>query len=178
MRVDNCFFCSGPCYPGHGMTFVRNDCKVFKFCRPKCHKAYVKKKNPRKTRWTKAFRKAAGKEMKVDATYEFEKRRNTPVRYDRDLVAATIGAIKRVGAIRAARDARFHAARMTGRAAAETAVRAATLTRHVALVAPAVVRAARTKAELTELVTARAGVKTRAARLAAALAGGDAVMQE
>ena len=94
MRVEHCYFCSAPSYPGRGIVFVRNDSKVFRFCKSKCHKNFKMKRNPRKVRWTKAFRKAAGKEMTVDATLEFEKRRNVPVRYDRDLVTATLGAMQ------------------------------------------------------------------------------------
>ena len=47
-------------------------------------KAFKKKKNPRKVRWTKAYRKVTGKELAVDPSFEFEKRRNVPVKYDRE----------------------------------------------------------------------------------------------
>ena len=85
---------------------------MFRFCRSKCHKNFKMKRNPRKLRWTKAFRKAAGKEMAIDATFEFEKRRNVPVRYDRELMATTVRAMKRVSEIRAKRERIFYATRM------------------------------------------------------------------
>ena len=63
--------------------------QIFKFCRSKCHKNFKKKKNPRKAKWTKAFRKSAGKELAVDPSFEFEKRRNVPVKYNRELWTQT-----------------------------------------------------------------------------------------
>ncbi|KEP65133.1 UNVERIFIED_CONTAM: ribosomal protein RPL24e [Hammondia hammondi] len=112
MRIEKCWFCSSNIYPGHGVVFVRSDAKMFRFCRSKCHKHFKAKHNPRKFKWTKAYRKAAGKELAVDATFEFEQKRNTPVRYDRDLYVKTIRAMKRVDEIKQARKERFYMQRM------------------------------------------------------------------
>ncbi|KAK9389445.1 ribosomal protein L24e-domain-containing protein [Lipomyces mesembrius] len=114
MRIHSCHFCSSPVYPGHGIVFVRNDAKEFRFCRSKCHKNFKMKRNPRKVRWTKAFRKAAGKEMVVDSTLTFAARRNVPVRYNRELVAVTLKAMERVAEIRAKRERAFYKNRMRG----------------------------------------------------------------
>jgi len=114
MRIETCYFCSQPCYPSKGITFVRNDARLFRFCRSKCHKNFKMKRNPRKLKWTKAFRKSAGKEMVVDSTLTFAARRNVPVRYNRDLVATTLKAMQRVSEIRQRRERVFYKKRMEG----------------------------------------------------------------
>lgn len=48
-----------------------------------------------------------------DSTIDFEKRRNVPVRYDRDLVQTTIKAMKRVGEIKSRRERAFFKNRYT-----------------------------------------------------------------
>lgn len=70
--------------------------QIFKFCRSKCHAAFKKKKNPRKVKWTKAYRKTVGKELAVDPSFEFEKRRNIPIKYNRELWHNAIDAMKKV----------------------------------------------------------------------------------
>ena len=79
------------------------------------------KRNPRKLKWTKAFRKAAGKEMTVDSTLQFAARRNVPVRYNRDLMAKTIKAMERVSEIRQRRERVFYKKRMAGKRERELA---------------------------------------------------------
>lgn len=93
MRLEKCWFCSSTIYPGHGIQFVRNDAKIFRFCRSKCHKNFKMKRNPRKVKWTKAYRRLHGKDMTQDATFEFERKRNRPERYDRNVTERTLKAI-------------------------------------------------------------------------------------
>lgn len=107
MRIEKCYFCSSNVYPGRGRTFVRNDSKIFNFCKSKCYRAFVKKRNPRKVKWTKAYRKAAGKELAVDPIFSFEKRPTCPVRYSRELWNNTVTAMKRIQEIKMKREAHF-----------------------------------------------------------------------
>uniref|UniRef100_A0A0A9AMT7 Ribosome biogenesis protein RLP24 n=1 Tax=Arundo donax TaxID=35708 RepID=A0A0A9AMT7_ARUDO len=93
MRLEKCWFCSSTIYPGHGIQFVRNDAKIFRFCRSKCHKNFKMKRNPRKVKWTKAYRRLHGKDMTQDTTFEFERKRNRPERYDRNVTEQTLKAI-------------------------------------------------------------------------------------
>jgi large subunit ribosomal protein L24e len=83
-------------------------------CMTKISIQFKMKRNPRKLKWTKAFRKSAGKEMVVDSTLTFAARRNVPIRYNRDLVATTLKAMQRVSEIRQKRERVFYKRRMEG----------------------------------------------------------------
>lgn len=112
MRIDTCSVSGAPMYPGHGITFVRNDGKVFKFSSKKARKLFNRRVNPNRLRWTKAYRRKNGKELSVDNTFEFEKKRNVPLKYDRELYAKTIHSMKRVSDIQEQRQRAYYFKRM------------------------------------------------------------------
>ena len=58
-------------------------------------------------KWTKAYRRSHGKELMFDKSLGFEKRREEPVRYNRDLYVKTVQAMKKVETIRARREKTF-----------------------------------------------------------------------
>jgi large subunit ribosomal protein L24e len=85
---------------------------MFRFCRSKCHKNFKAKRNPRRVRWTKAYRRSHGKELTTDPVYEFEKSKDETVRYDRNLWTDTIQAMEKLDKIREDREGRFWEQRM------------------------------------------------------------------
>uniref|UniRef100_A0A7S0PX55 TRASH domain-containing protein n=1 Tax=Asterionellopsis glacialis TaxID=33640 RepID=A0A7S0PX55_9STRA len=180
MRVEKCYFCSSPCYPGHGMMFVRNDSKTFRFCRSKCHRNFNKKRNPRKVAWTKAYRKTRGKEMAIDSTFEFEKRRNRPVKYDRDLMGKTILAMQRVQNIKENREERFFANRMKDAKAEKKQQARVEIEKSIELLAPAVASREQVMKNVVDSARARiaARKKQSASRLTNTASGSGEQMEE
>ncbi|KAJ8534289.1 hypothetical protein K7X08_007613 [Anisodus acutangulus] len=77
------------------------------------------KRNPRKVKWTKAYRRLHGKDMTQDTTFEFERKRNRPERYDRNVTENTLKAIKKIDKIRVDREERHIAKRMKGKKSQE-----------------------------------------------------------
>lgn len=145
MRIEKCFFCGSPIYPGHGIQFMRNDCKVFKFCRSKCHRHFKKKHNPKSFKWTKAYRKTHGKELMYDKTLEFENRKEEPIRYNRDLMVKTIKAIKRIEEIKSRRQRDHWKERMRVARLSNPNEISNVLGRHVNLIADEEIKAKITK---------------------------------
>lgn len=140
MRIETCYFCSGPIYPGHGIVFVRNDGKMFRFCRSKCHRNFKAKKNPRKLRWTKAYRKTHGKELVKDPVYEFEKIKDSAIKYNRDIWTDTIQAMDKLAAIREKRENRFYEKRMKRAQKTKKEIIKANLMKHEMLISDPKVR--------------------------------------
>eukprot|EP00934_Nitzschia_sp_Nitz4_P008263 Nitzschia sp. Nitz4//scaffold69_size99277//27844//28698//NITZ4_004626-RA/size99277-processed-gene-0.78-mRNA-1//-1//CDS//3329556694//8253//frame0 len=162
----------------HGMVFVRNDSKQFRFCRSKCHRNFNKKRNPRKVAWTKAYRKTRGKEMAVDSTFDFEKRRNRPVKYDRDLMGKTILAMKRVDDIRQGREQRHFDARMQDAKAEKKKQARVEIEKSIELLAPAVATREEVMRNVIDAAKQRIAAKKRTAARVSASRAAENGMEE
>ena len=163
MRIETCYVCSGPRYPGKGVMFVRNDCKVFHFCRSKCHKLFKMKLNPRKLKWTKAHRRAAGKEMTVDSSYDFERLRHRPVKYDRELMGTTLRAMQRVGEIKARREKMYFEKRMKDAAKTQIKQSKVELKQGIELLVPAAANKEKVLLNVVETQKVKTSAKNQSA---------------
>ena len=143
------------------MVFVRNDSKQFRFCRSKCIRNFHKKRNPRKVAWTKAFRKTRGKEMAVDTTFEFEKRRNRPVKYDRDLMSQTLSAMQRVQQIQEQREGRFYKDRMKDAKIEQKKQARVEIEKSISLLAPAVANREQVMRNVVDAARARIAARKK-----------------
>jgi len=99
------------------------------------------KRNPRKVKWTKAYRRLHGKDMTQDSTFEFERRRNRPERYDRNVTENTLKAIKTIDKVRSRREAKHIETRKKGKKAQKMREAVKELEQSISLVkAPSVLR--------------------------------------
>jgi large subunit ribosomal protein L24e len=57
-----CTFCGATLEPGTGKMFVKKDGTIFYFCSSKCENNHGIGRVPRRVEWTKAGKKALGKE--------------------------------------------------------------------------------------------------------------------
>lgn len=75
-----------------------------------------------------------------DSTFEFEKRRNEPVKYDRNLMSATLRTMKRVAQVQRQREERYYRNRMSGYKALRKRADRVEIEKNIQLVAPAMAR--------------------------------------
>ncbi len=58
MKVYNCSFCGRPIPPGTGLTYVKTDGTILRFCSRKCFVSLVKfGRDPRRVTWVRKLRK-------------------------------------------------------------------------------------------------------------------------
>ncbi len=58
MRIYKCSFCGAPIPPGFGITYVKKDGTILRFCSRKCFVSMIKfKRDPRKQTWVRKMQR-------------------------------------------------------------------------------------------------------------------------
>ena len=115
--------------------------------------------------------------MAVDSTFEFEKRRNRPLKYNREVMGQTLQAMQRVKEIQTAREQRFFQTRKKDAAAEKKIYARYEIEKSIDLLAPAV--AAREQVMRNVVDAARARIASRKKNSASkALTSGVQAMEE
>lgn len=116
--------------------------------------------------------------MAVDSTFDFEKRRNRPVKYDRDLMGKTIMAIKRVDEIRQDREQRYFDNRMQDAKAEKKKQARVEIEKSIEILAPAVANREEVMRNVVDSAKQRIAARKRSAARVSASRAADSAMQE
>ena len=111
--------------------------------------------------------------MAVDSTFEFEKRRNRPVKYDRNMMGQTIQAIQKVGTIQEARKDRHFADRMKEAYKEKKAQKRTEIEKSINLLAPAVADREKVMRNVVDSARARIAAKNRVKGAKQLASGGE-----
>ena len=101
-----------------------------------------------------------------DSTFDFEKRRNRPVKYDRELMANTLKVMKRVAEIKKKREAVFYKNRMKVKKSVEKLQNKIEIGQSIDLIAPATsVNRAQINASLKSSVSQKESAKKNSSKM-------------
>merc|ERR1712146_400229 len=108
LKTETCRFSGLRVYPGHGMTFVRTDCQIFRFLSAKVKHLYNQRLKPSKLAWTFLYRKQHKKDKAEEGTRK--KRRVNKASVTRSITGVSLEVIhkkrtEKVEVRQAARDA-------------------------------------------------------------------------
>jgi large subunit ribosomal protein L24e len=101
--------------------------------------------------------------MSVDATFDFEKRRNRPVKYDRELMGTTLRAMQRVGEIKARREKMYFEKRMKDAAKTQIKQSKVELKQGIELLVPAAANKEKVLLNVVETQKVKTSAKNQSA---------------
>jgi len=93
VKTEVCTFSGSRIYPGHGITFVRQDNKTFKFVSAKVKCYFTHRWNPRKLAWTQMYRRLH-KKGTLEETNKKRTRKVQKSAANKAVVGATLDVIK------------------------------------------------------------------------------------